>query len=44
MEAIVPVEMELPMLRIEAFKEERNVEGIHNSLGLLEERREETRL
>lgn len=40
MEVVVPVEMEVPTLRIEAFDKDLNKEGIMNSLNLVEEYKE----
>lgn len=44
MVVVVLVEMELPTLRIEAFKKEQNKRGIQSFLDLLEEHREAIRL
>lgn len=43
-EVVVPVEMEVPQLRIQAFDKDLNNEGIFNSLDLMEEHRETARL
>lgn len=40
MEAVVPVEMKVPLLRIKVFNQELNNKGILNFLDLLKEHRE----